>query len=379
MSSKDMRIAFHAPLKPPTHPTPSGDRKMARLLLRALGRAGHDVRLVSGLRTYARSPEPALLAELRAAADAEVRRIVGEATAGGFRPDLWFTYHLYYKAPDLIGPAVARRLGVPYVAAEASWSARRASGEWAIWQAAAEEGLRAARVIFCFAERDRSGLAAVPGLGARLIDLKPFLDHPPLLRTPGGPRTLEPGLLAVAMMRPDNKRESYLLLAGALRLVADRRWRLTVIGDGAARAEIEAAFAALPKERLRFLGLADEMTVAREMAGADMLVWPGVREAYGLVYLEAAAQGLPALAFDDGGVREVVVDGETGLLLPPDDRGSGPARYAEALARLLDDPVRRDALGEGALRFARRERGLEQAAGILDHGLEIAMTSEADR
>jgi hypothetical protein len=45
-----MRIAFYAPMKPPDHPVPSGDRRMSRLLIAALGRAGHEVELASRLR-----------------------------------------------------------------------------------------------------------------------------------------------------------------------------------------------------------------------------------------------------------------------------------------------------------------------------------------
>ena len=47
-----MRIAFYAPLKPPTHATPSGDRRVARLLLQALQIAGHDPRLASDFRSF---------------------------------------------------------------------------------------------------------------------------------------------------------------------------------------------------------------------------------------------------------------------------------------------------------------------------------------
>ncbi|MGL5137767.1 MAG: glycosyltransferase family 4 protein [Beijerinckiaceae bacterium] len=373
MPVAEMRIAFHAPLKPPTHPTPSGDRKMARLLMAALMQAGHDVRLATELRTYTRTPDAASLADLRVAAAAEIERICREAEEGGFRPGLWFTYHLYYKAPDLVGPAVARRLGIPYVAAEASWSARRVSDEWAVWQEAAEEGLRLAETIFCYSARDRQGLAKAPVLSARLIDLKPFLDHGPFRPNKTRRADAETRLLAVAMMRPDNKRESYLLLADALLRITNLDWHLTIIGDGVARAEIETAFAALPSGRVRFLGLSDEETVAQAMAESDLFVWPGVREAYGLVFLEAAAQGLPALAFDDGGVCEVVRNGETGMLiLPAGDRAAMAKAYAEALAGLIADPARRAALGQSALRFARNERDMDGAARILADGLSHA-------
>ena len=66
---------------------------------------------------------------------------------------------------------------------------------------------------------------------------------------------------------------------------------------------------------------------------------PKMVEGFGLVFLEAAAQGLPAIAGRVGGVPEVVIDGETGLVLPPDD----PELLSEALSRLLaDDALRKD-------------------------------------
>ena len=57
------------------------------------------------------------------------------------RPRLWFTYHVYYKAPDWIGPRVARGLGIPYVVAEGSRAAKRAQGPWALGHAGAEAAL----------------------------------------------------------------------------------------------------------------------------------------------------------------------------------------------------------------------------------------------
>src|SRR6202008_5084540 len=59
-----MRIAFYAPLKPPTHPVPSGDRRMARLLMAALARANHQVRLASRFRSREGEGDPGRQASL---------------------------------------------------------------------------------------------------------------------------------------------------------------------------------------------------------------------------------------------------------------------------------------------------------------------------
>ena len=73
-------------------------------------------------------------------------------------------------------------------------------------------------------------------------------------------------------------------------------------------------------------------------------------EGFGLVFLEAAAQGTPALASRVDAIPEVVLDGRTGVLVPPGD----PAAYAAALAALLADPARLHALGQAARLRARK-------------------------
>ena len=93
-------------------------------------------------------------------------------------------------------------------------------------------------------------------------------------------------------------------------------------------------------------------------AAADLMVWPAVREAYGLALLEAQAAGLPVVAGREGGVEEVVRDGVTGLLTPPRE----PAAFARAVEELLRAPERRRAMGAAALRFVAGERSLAQAA-----------------
>jgi hypothetical protein len=110
-----LRVAFYAPLKPPDHPTPSGDRQVCRNLIRALQDAGHRVELASRLQSRDGRGDPARQSALRQQGDEEAARLVGgyRSRTREERPDLWFTYHLYYKAPDWIGPKVASALSIP--------------------------------------------------------------------------------------------------------------------------------------------------------------------------------------------------------------------------------------------------------------------------
>lgn len=359
-----VRIAFYAPLKAPDHPVPSGDRLMAGLLMRALGLAGHEVSLASHLRPFLRRADEGSLAAFRAGAEAEATRL--RALWAGAPPDLWFSYHPYYKSPDLLGPGLAREWGIPYVTAESSWSARRTAGDWGAAQEAVRDGLALAALNLCMTARDRAGiLEGVPG--ARTARLMPFIEAAPFLSRPLRP---EPGhLVTVAMMRPGDKLSSYLALAGALRGLGPG-WHLSVAGDGPAAAGVKAAFAGLP---VTFLGALAPQGVADLLSRGAVYVWPGHGEAYGLAYLEAQAAGLPVVAEATAGVPEVVRDGVTGLLVAERDT---PALTA-ALRRLLDDAALRTRMALAARAFVRDERDIAPAAATLGRQLS-ALTGAPD-
>src|SRR6185503_3774124 len=71
------------------------------------------------------------------------------------QPQLWFTYHLYHKAPDWIGPRVADAVGIPYVVAEASFAPKRqANGPWRTGHAAVESALRRADAVIALNSAD---------------------------------------------------------------------------------------------------------------------------------------------------------------------------------------------------------------------------------
>ena len=358
-----MRIAFYAPLKSPDHPVPSGDRLMARQLMRALGMGGNTVELASALRSFHATPET-VLPDLGTQAEAEIARISRAWDTDG-PPDLWFCYHPYYKAPDLIGPALCRRFHLPYVTAEASYSKRRNLGCWARHQDDLKTLVESAAINLCFTERDRAGLAeAVPA--ARLARIAPFIDAAPFLEAIPTPEASR--LLTVAMMRPGDKLESYRALAAALALVRTD-WQLSIIGDGPERPAVTAAFANLPAERIEWRGEQHREGVIADMARASLYVWPGHGEAYGLAYLEAQAAGLPVIAERIAGVPEVVADGRTGLLVEP----GRPEAFAAAIDALLLDEARRQSLSTDARRFVSKERSLPVIAARLETILVSAL------
>ena len=356
--ARRLRIAFYAPLKAPTHPVPSGDRLMAQLLMRCLEQAGHEVDLASDLRAYLGDPQDfAGWAKLRTDAALESDRI---ATLWADQPpDLWLSYHPYYKSPDLLGPDLARRFALSYVTVEASLSARRNIGIWAEMQAQVATAVQQASLNLCLTARDLAGLqAATPA--AQLSRFPPFIETEAFSAN----STPQPGqLVTVAMMRAGDKTASYRRLAATLALLPPRLdWHLSVIGNGPQHAEVQAMFAHLPPDRVTWLGQQTRPEIAATLARASAYIWPGCGEAYGLAYLEAQAAGVPVIAQRTAGVPEVVADGETGLLTEPGD----DAAAAAAITRLLNDPALQHRMGQAAHQRTRRDHSIASAAQRLN-------------
>lgn len=139
--------------------------------------------------------------------------------------------------------------------------------------------------------------------------------------------------------------------------------RLLVVGEGALEGELKAHAGRLgllgepctgdrcvgtrharPGAAVVFTGRRDD--IPSVTAALDVAVLPSLREAQGLVILEAMALARPVVASDVGGIPEIIEDGVTGLLVPPED----PARLADAIVRLLTDHPYADQLARAGYR-----------------------------
>jgi glycosyltransferase involved in cell wall biosynthesis len=358
--------AFYTPLKHPFEAEVSGDREIARALLRGLAACGLAPEVASRLLTWRRRFDPvdAERLERRAAlvADLLVRRYRRRAPAG--RPRAWVTYQNYYRCPDLVGPAVATALNVPYVLVETAVSVKSRRTPFRPWVSAARQAVRRADLVFAMSPRDLPRLAALRGprfAAERLLLLPPAVD-PARFDADAATRahhraalaarlaaTDGPLVLCVAMMRTADKLDSYRLLAAALAALPGP-WRLVVVGDGPARADVEAALGGLPPARVALAGAVEPEGLAPFYLGADLLAFPGLGEALGLVYLEAAAAGLAVVACRGPGPSAMVAP-DGGLLTEPT-----PDAFAAGLAALLADPERRRRLGEAARQHVVAER-----------------------
>jgi len=348
-------VAFYAPMKAPGHPVPSGDRTMARALIAALEYGQTKVEVVSELRAYDGKGSASAQDTIMAAAAGEVARLTACPDAQAWTAFL--TYHNYYKAPDLIGPEVSKALGIPYLQVESTRAHKRLSGPWARFAAAAEEASDAAHAILYVTARDAETLEQHATAGQSLIHLPPFLPRTSL----PAQTTLSGPMLSVGMMRPGDKVASYALIAATLRHLPGS-WRLDIAGDGTARSEVGALMAPFG-DRVRFLGALDQTALADMYGQARLLLWPGVNEAFGLAYLEAQAAGVPVVAQDRPGVREVMAAPQ-----PPEDGGA--AALTDRVTTLLQDDAAAQAASDTARAHVRQNHLLDRASKTLIAALE---------
>jgi glycosyltransferase involved in cell wall biosynthesis len=147
---------------------------------------------------------------------------------------------------------------------------------------------------------------------------------------------------------------------GVLELVeAARGLPLRVVGDGPLRARVPDAAGFVPPGEL-----------GPWYERAAIVAVPSRREGYGVVAREAMAWGRPVVATAVGGLLDAVVDGETGLLVPP----RNVAALRAALERLLRDAELRARLGAAAREKAQRELSFDAAADALLHVYEDALS-----
>lgn len=159
---------------------------------------------------------------------------------------------------------------------------------------------------------------------------------------------------SVARLAPQKGLDTLL---DALPLVRGARpeARLVLAGDGELRGELERRAATLGLgEAVTFTGHVDDVPAV--LAGLDVFAFPSRFEGLCLAVIEAQAAGVPVVATPVGGIRETVIDGETGLLVPVDD---APA-LAQAVGRLLDDPSAAAELAAEARRRVRARFSIER-------------------
>jgi glycosyltransferase involved in cell wall biosynthesis len=287
----------------------------------------------------------------------------------GRRPAL---IHAHFGIEGVYALPVAKRLGIPLVTtfhgfdATLSTVALLSSPAWANYPLFRGELARQGDLFLCASSfiRDRVLAMGFPDARTRIhyigVDCAAIRPRDPAEET----RTI---LHVARLVEVKGTRH----LIGAFARVAQRfpDVELAIVGDGPLKAALQSQTRALGiGARVRFLGALPYAEVLGRMRQAAMLVLPSIPtatgrvEGLGMVLLEAAATGVPAVACRIGGIPEGVIDNETGFLVPERDE----AALAERIAALLDDSGMRRSMGAKARALVEERFDLRRQTDLLE-------------
>jgi glycosyltransferase involved in cell wall biosynthesis len=190
---------------------------------------------------------------------------------------------------------------------------------------------------FCDAVGNVGGRVRVVGNAAD-VELLPAAVDRDSMRSELG---FEPRDHVMTMVGTFKRQKGHEHLVVAAAAIASRcsRVQFLLVGDGELRSDIERRVAAAGlQERFRFLGTRRD--VPEILAASDSFVLPSLWEGLPVALVEAMASGLPVIATDVSGTRQVMVKGRTGWLVPPGDAGC----LADAMLELLANPMRAHAM-----------------------------------
>ena len=268
------------------------------------------------------------------------------------KPDVVHT-HLGYS--DVLGGFAARSLGIPCVSTlhgmEWEWASRGRSEDTRVRLSAFARRHCAAKVIAVSDAARRSYVEAGLDSAQRVVVIPSGIADRP---QPGAGRALRESLglqahhrvvMMVSVLRPEKGHD---VGCAAIARVRERvpDVRLVIVGDGPARDEVAALASALEGHAV-LAGHRDDIMACLD--AADLLLHPSDSEAFPVTLLEAMAAGVPIVATAVGGMTEIVVNNETGILVPP---SAGAPGFAAAVEGLLRDAGLRSRLaGASRQRF----------------------------
>lgn len=331
-----MNISYYMPFKPPGHNNPSGDLIIGTELQKFLAEK-HTIELASTLRSRWIYWKPWNLY----LAKREQKRICNFLQT---KPqDLWFTYHSYYKAPDIIGPACCRKLKIPYTIFQGIYSTKRKRKLKTFpGFILNRRALEAAKIVFTNKKADLINLKRLLS-NERIYYIAPGVQPDQFCFDPDARKVLREQwqtgdrrvVLTTAMLRPGVKTEGVKTVINSCAALREKHKDilLVVIGDGKNRDVLELEAREKLGKHCLFLGKIPRLNLYHYYSAADLFAFPGIQESLGMVYLEAQSAGLPVAAYSDWGASEAVVNNSTGLLTP----ASHPEYFTNSIETLLNN------------------------------------------
>ncbi len=162
-------------------------------------------------------------------------------------------------------------------------------------------------------------------------------------------RSVKHGEIAITCIAELHPRKGQKYLIEAFKKLQNEipNLHLFLVGKGPDEAELKYHYKDV--KNLFFMGWQDD--IAGVLNVTDILVLPSLREAFGLVLLEAMASGVAVIATNNGGTKDIIVDGETGILVPP----ANVDRLTDAIRTILRNPSQKRDMERAALERVKRE------------------------
>ena len=365
-----MKIAYYMPFKAMGHPNPSGDLIIGTEIFEHLRASGNSIKLASTLRMRWIYYNPfkllQLLFEQRRAA-----RLMKRS-----HPNLWLSYHSYYKAPDLMGPYCSSRLQIPYVIFQGIYSTKRRKKLSTLpGFLLNRRALLKATHIFTNKRRDHQNLLRIVP-AEKLTYIAPGIHPAHFYYSPKDREAMRKKwqtnnavvIITAAMMRKGVKTNGISTVIDTCGKLLEKglNIKLIIAGDGECRSQLEKQAAQQLHDNYDFVGKIQRNQLYKYYSSADIFAFPGVEESLGMVYLEAQSCRLPAVAYEDWGAKEAIQHQVTGLLSP----AVTPKAFTENLQRLIEDPELRKKIGLHGEKHIRTSHDLSKNYALLNDKLK---------
>lgn len=344
-----MRIAFYAPFKHLGHKNPSGDQTIALSIVDFLEERGHKIDVQSKTRARWIYFKPWLWLFLGLDFIKSLRRLKAHP------PDIWMTYHTYYKAPDLLGPWICRILCIKYVIFQGIYSTKRKKRLKTVFGFYLNRAaLTRADHVFTNKLTDFENLKRLIQQD-RLTYIKPGIKKDAFrkdersgieMRKKWGIEPSCPLILTAGMFRDDVKTQglSWLIRCCGRLEELNLSFHLLIAGSGKMEGELKRLAEQYIPGRYTFAGKIHRQDMYQFYSSGNLFAFPGIRESLGMVFLEAQSCSLPVVAFKNGGIPEVVEDKKTGFLVPMYDC----SHFSDRLGYLLSNDATCKQMGENA-------------------------------
>ena len=220
-----------------------------------------------------------------------------------------------------------------------------------------------------FSLRDSGWVMKIPGVGVDREKFRVQFEKRQEARQALGLGSGELCLLTAALL---DKEKNYQTVLKALEKLKDLPFRYYICGEGPYRQALEEQTARLGlEEKVIFLGFRKDLDFL--LQGADIFLFPSVREGLGMAALEAMACGVPVIGADNRGTREYIRHGENGLLCPPRNAED----FATAIHILYENPILRRKMAVRARKDSWRF-GQEESRLYMEQVYKIAWKGEEE-